>query len=130
MLEKTEDHATIVVCNTCRFSAEMRENTDGQRGGALLLEHLRQHGNDIVIEEMPCLFNCEQYCSVHLRAPAKIGYVLGRFRPTQEAAEAILAFFRLYRNSEFGSVAYSQWPDGVKGHFIVRVPPPGHVVKP
>lgn len=129
MLEKTQDWPSIVVCNTCRFSSEEREDADGRRGGALLLEQLRRLADGIVIEEMPCLFNCTQFCSIHLRAPGKVGYVLGRFEPTKAAAEAILAFFQLYRESEFGSVPFRQWPEGVKGHFIVRVPPPGHVVK-
>jgi predicted metal-binding protein len=128
MLECVTEEAAIVVCNTCRYSAETRENSVGRRGGALLLEQLRLRGANVTIQEMPCFFNCERYCTVHLRAPGKVGYVLGDFRPTSEAADAILAFFRLYRDSEFGSVPYRQWPEGVKGHFIARVPPPGHVV--
>ena len=43
-------------------------------------------------------------------------------------AQALVAFFRLYRDSEEGRVPFRQWPEGVKGHFIVRLPPPGHVV--
>jgi predicted metal-binding protein len=125
MLRKTEDRASIVACNTCRYSADARESANGQRGGAVLAELLRQEG--VPVEEMPCLFSCSRHCSIHLRAPGKIGYVLGDFQPTEEAAAAIAAFFELYRQSEFGSVPYREWPDGVKGHFIVRVPPPGFV---
>ena len=77
---------------------------------------------------MPCLFNCAQHCSVHLRAPGKIGYVLGRFEPTAEAARAILDYALAYAASEEGMAPYRSWPEGVKGHFIVRVPPPGKVI--
>lgn len=91
----------------------------------MLAELLRQES--VPVEEMPCLFSCSRHCSIHLRAPGKIGYVLGDFQPTEEAAAAIAAFFELYRQSEFGSVPYREWPEGVKGHFIVRVPPPGFV---
>jgi predicted metal-binding protein len=83
----------------------------------------------LAIEEMPCLFNCAQHCSIHLRAPGKIGYVLGRFEPTMEAAEAILDYAVAYAASDEGVVPYRQWPEGVKGHFIVRVPPAGMVVR-
>jgi len=125
MLRRTEDQASIVVCSTCRFSAEVRECASGQRGGAMLAQLLKQTG--VPIDEMPCLFSCSRHCSIHLRAPGKIGYVLGDFQPTNEAAAAIAAFFKLYRESEFGSIPYRAWPDGVKGHFIVRVPPAGFV---
>ncbi len=125
MLRQTEDQASIVVCNTCRFSTDAREGTSGQRGGAMLAELLRKAGAPV--EEMPCLFSCSRHCSIHLRAPGKIGYVLGDFQPLEEVAAAIAAFFALYRQSEFGSVPYRAWPEGVKGHFIVRVPPAGFV---
>jgi predicted metal-binding protein len=125
MLRQTEDHASVVVCSTCRYSVEARESANGQRGGAMLAQLLR--GNGVPIEEMPCLFSCSRHCSIHLRAPGKIGYVLGDFQPTREAALAIAAFFELYKESEFGSVLYRAWPEGVKGHFIVRVPPAGFV---
>nr|WP_194247929.1 DUF1636 domain-containing protein [Caulobacter sp. RHG1] len=129
-MRDADDAAAIVVCNTCRVSAEERETPEGVRGGALLASALREAaaGTDVAIQEMPCLFNCAQHCSIHLRAPGKIGYVLGRFEPTAEAAEAIVAYARAYAASEEGVVPYRQWPEGVKGHFIVRVPPAGKLV--
>jgi predicted metal-binding protein len=120
----------VVVCNTCRVSADEREDADGARGGALLAAALREIAEDsgVAIQEMPCLFNCAQHCSIHLRAPGKIGYVLGRFEPTAEAARAILDYAVAYAASDEGVVPYRQWPEGVKGHFIVRVPPAGRLV--
>lgn len=130
LLRDADDGTAVVVCNTCRLSAEERETPDGVRGGALLATALRAaaDGTGVAIQEMPCLFNCSQHCSIHLRAPGKIGYVLGRFEPTAEAAQAIVDYAVAYAASDEGVVPYRQWPEGVKGHFIVRVPPAGKLV--
>lgn len=130
-MRKVEEGASIVVCSTCRFSQEARENEEGKRGGALLMEELQAVAPeaDFSIQPMPCLFACSRFCTVHLRAPGKVGYVLGGFTPDREAAEAIAAFFEHYRNSEEGAVPFRDWPEGVKGHFIVRVPPSGFVTE-
>jgi len=130
ILRDADDGTAVVVCNTCRLSAEERETPDGVRGGALLAAALREaaDGTGVAIQEMPCLFNCSQHCSIHLRAPGKIGYVLGRFEPTAEAAQAIVDYAVAYAASDEGVVPYRQWPEGVKGHFIVRVPPAGKLV--
>ncbi|HKR88800.1 MAG TPA: DUF1636 domain-containing protein [Phenylobacterium sp.] len=134
ILEPAAEGPSLIVCNTCRFSAEAREDADGMRGGARLVAALRQakagdqRVDDLAIEEMPCLFNCTQHCSVHLRAPGKMGYVLGRFEPTAASAQALLDYAAAYLSSAEGVVPYRQWPEGVKGRFIVRTPPAGKVV--
>jgi predicted metal-binding protein len=130
LLREADDGPAVVVCNTCRVSADERETPEGVRGGALLAAALREAaaGGDVAVQEMSCLFNCSQHCSIHLRAPGKIGYVLGRFEPTAEAAQAIIDYAVAYAASDEGVVPYRQWPEGVKGHFIVRVPPAGKLV--
>ena len=135
MLKPVEDGPAVVACNTCRLSADAREDEQGQRGGARLVEALRQAkaGDDryaaIAVQEMPCLFACTEHCTIHLRAPGKVGYVLGRFTPNGEAARAILDYAVHYADSEHGRVPFKQWPQGVKGHFITRTPPPGFVAE-
>jgi predicted metal-binding protein len=135
MLMPVEDGPAIVACNTCRYKADMREDAEGRRGGALLAEALVAERDadpryaGIAIQQMPCLFACNDHCTVHLRAPGKVGYVLGRFTPDADAARAILDYAVHYAASENGRVPLSQWPQGVKGHFIVRVPPAGAVVE-
>ena len=127
--------ASVVVCSTCRLSADRREDDGGQRGGARLAQALREAQGaseryaDIAIEEMPCLFACTDFCTIHLRAPGKVGYVLGRFTPDEDAATAILDYAVHYAASEHGRVPFKQWPQGVKGHFITRTPPPGFVAE-
>lgn len=135
MLKPVPGGPAVVACNTCRFSADARDDGDGRRGGARLVEALRSvQASDpayagVAVQEMPCLFACTDFCTVHLRAPGKVGYVLGRFTPDEEAARAILDYAALYADSEMGQVPYRQWPAGVKGHFLTRTPPEGFVVE-
>jgi len=135
MLRAVKDGPAVVACNTCRHSAEAREDGEGVRGGARLAALLRtlqasdpRYG-EIAVQEMPCLFACADFCTVHLRAPGKVGYVLGRFVPDDEAARAILDYAAHYAASEHGRVPFADWPEGVKGHFITRTPPPGFLVE-
>lgn len=135
MLIPVDDGAAVVACSSCRFSAGAQGDAEGRRGGARLIDALltAKAGDDayagIAVQPMPCLFACGDFCVVHLRAPGKIGYVLGRFSPDGEAARAIMDYAVLHAASENGEVAYRRWPEGVKGHFIVRIPPAGFVAK-
>ena len=135
MLTPVDDGPAVVACNTCRHSTEARDDDSGVRGGARLVAALEaeQAGDEryagIAIQQMPCLFACTDFCTVHLRAPGKVGYVMGRFAPDAEAARAILEYAVEYAASEHGRVPFKQWPQGVKGHFITRTPPAGFVAE-
>lgn len=135
MLTPVEDGPAIVACNTCRHSGDSREDEAGLRGGQRMVEALRRAQADdpryagIAVQEMPCLFACTEFCTAHLRAPGKVGYVLGRFTPSEEAATALLDYAVHYAASEHGRVPFKDWPQGVKGHFITRTPPPGFVAQ-
>jgi predicted metal-binding protein len=131
---KVEREASIVVCSTSRLDTETRETEDGLRGGELLHRALekgaaeRDAGDATPIQKMPCLFACSRFCTIHLRAPGKISYVLGDFRADPESVDAILNFFDAYRRSDDGIVSFRDWPEGVKGHFITRTPPEGGIL--
>ncbi|WP_257557298.1 DUF1636 domain-containing protein [Sphingobium sp. CFD-2] len=133
MLRAVGPGASVVVCSTCRLSGEQREDAAGRRGGALLAEALhRVRDGDpayasVAVQDMPCLFACQRHCTVHVRGTGKIGYVLGDFTPDEEAARAILDYALRHAQSDEGVVRYADWPQGVKGHFIVRTPPEGFV---
>jgi predicted metal-binding protein len=135
MLKQVEDGPAIVACNTCRHSADKREDDSGIRGGAQMVAALRSVRESdaryagVAVQEMPCLFACTEFCTIHVRAPGKVSYVLGRFTPDEEAATAILDYAVHYAASEHGRVPFKQWPQGVKGHFITRTPPPGYVAE-
>ncbi|MEW9856356.1 DUF1636 domain-containing protein [Novosphingobium sp. M1R2S20] len=133
MLQPVEPGAAVVVCSTCRATADAREDENGRRGGAMLADALRAVQQEepglagVAVQEMPCLFACSRHCTVHIRALGKVGYVLGDFTPDRDAARAILIYAAHYAASEEGVVRYAQWPEGVKGHFIVRTPPEGYL---
>lgn len=135
MLTRVDPGPAVVVCNTCRHSRESRDDAAGMRGGARLVETLKTvqasdpYYSEIAVQEMACLFACADHCTVHLRAPGKVGYVLGRFQGDEESARAILDYVVHYAASDHGRVAYSLWPEGIKGHFITRTPPPGFVAE-
>ena len=119
MLVPGHNGASLVVCATCRAPS------GAAGGGAALLAALRAAAGtgDVAVETMACLWTCGQGASVQLRAPGKIGYVMGGFDAS--AAGDLLAFARVYAASADGEVAFAAWPPGVLGHFIARVPPPG-----
>jgi predicted metal-binding protein len=135
MLTPVDDGPAVVACNTCRFSRTAQEDEQGMTGGARLIEALRAvkaadpKYAGVAVQEMPCLFACTEYCTIHIRAPRKVGYVLGRFSPDTESARAILDYAVHHAASTQGRVPFRDWPQGVKGHFIVRVPPPGFVAE-
>lgn len=132
-LRATGNGVAIVACNSCRPASDGRDD-GGPAGGARLVDALRevaasdQRYAGIGIEEMACLFACRDPCAVHLRGPDRISYVMGRFTPDAQAARAILDYARGYAASAWGEVPFADWPEGVKGHFITRTPPPGFVV--
>lgn len=132
-VDKMAKGPSIIACSTCRFSAEARDAADGQRGGLRLYEELkRAQASDpdyaaIAIRKLACLFACSDHCTVHIQQDDKFAYVLGKFTPDEQSAHALLEYTRRYGESRDGTVAYSQWPEGVKGHFITRTPPVGFV---
>ena len=136
MLKPVSPSASLVVCSTCRVSQEQREDREGRRGGAVFFEMLRAALADhpcrgrIALQQMPCLFACTDHCSVQLRADGRMGYVLGKFAPAHQDAVALLDYIAHYLDSDSGIVPYGLWPAGVKGHFLVRVPPQGFVWDP
>ncbi|WP_428631286.1 DUF1636 domain-containing protein [Sphingopyxis sp.] len=135
MLTRVDPGPAVVVCNSCRHSRDAQVDAGGVRGGARLVAALRDakaaepRYAQIAVQEMACLFACQEFCTVHLRAPDKIGYVLGRFGGDADTARAILDYAVHYAASNDGRVAYALWPEGVKGHFITRIPPPGWIVE-
>ena len=135
MLRPVAPGPAIVVCSTCRHSADAREDDEGVRGGARLAATLRTvQASDaryagVAVQDMPCLFACQDHCTIHLRAPGKVSYVMGRFTPDADAARAILDYAIAYAASEHGRVPFREWPEGVKGHFITRAPPEGYVAE-
>jgi len=115
----------LIVCATCRFAPDERDDPEGVRGGRRLFEAIAAAAPrfaQVRISQVECLWACTEHCTIHLRAPGKVSYVAGRFSPDGAEAEAILEFATAYAESPDGAVPYRLWPPGVKGHFITRSP--------
>src|SRR4029077_5918281 len=97
--------ATLYVCETCRYDQDERMH-EGREGGAILFEHLQRQASlqasDVVIKTTRCLMACTRHCTVHLRAPGKINYVIGSFEPTADSAATLLDYAAKYQLSETG----------------------------
>ncbi len=136
MLRSLPAAASLVVCSTCRLSKAMRADALDRPGGELFLGILHAALDDhacrdrIELQAMPCLFACSSHCTVLLRGGKRLGYILGRFAPTPHAAAALLDYAGKYLDSNDGVVPYGDWPEGVKGHFLARVPPDGFIWNP
>lgn len=114
----------ITVCDTCR-QADRKELKEEPPCGVGLLAEIESAAaeTDVVVRNISCLMGCERACNVAISAPGKLTYVLGRFEPTKDAAEAIVEYASGHQSSESGAVPFRQWPKGVKGHFVARIPP-------
>ncbi len=115
---------TITVCTTCR-NTEARGIKDSPPTGEAFAETVAvsARGTPVNIRGVACLMGCDHGCNAAISAPDKMTYVLGRFDGTTEDARALVEYAVLHAESETGIVAFRQWPTGVKGHFIARVPP-------
>ncbi len=120
---------SLVFCTTCRHADGEKLDGDGRSGGDVLIEQVQQvladqgRTGDVRITTQECLWSCKRHCNVWFRDTERFSYIAGDFAPTREAAEAIVAWFDLHGESELGTVPFRQWPDGMRGHFIARMPP-------
>jgi len=111
---------TLIVCETCGGAAE---GDEPRRGARFASELQRQLGDaPLQLQRTRCLMACERHCSAALRAPGKITYVFGGFEPEAEAAAALLDYATRYADSETGQVPFRQWPAGIRGKFVARIP--------
>lgn len=134
-----ETMVVITVCETCGFTPDEKMR-DGETGGARLAGHVEalvagrmddrithaaegEQAARLQARRHACLMGCQDCCTIALSSPGKMTYVLGRFAAEGASAEAIVDYAALYAASDDGVVRYRDWPEGVKGHFVARVPP-------
>lgn len=114
----------ITICDTCKgddWSPETHEKTDGER----LAEAVEAAAKDspVKVRRTACLMGCNHSCNIAVQAHGKLAYTLGRFEPTQDAAEGIVAYAELHAAAPTGQVPFKQWPPAIKGKFVTRHPP-------
>ncbi|MBP2310222.1 DUF1636 domain-containing protein [Azospirillum melinis] len=124
----------VIVCETCRqpgpgaaadLGADPQPGWTGAMFAALLEGVLASTGAENVrVGTMRCLMSCRRPCVVHIRSSGRMGYVLGDLPPERSAVEALVGYLLAYGATDDGIVAYRDWPDGVKGRFVARVPAP------
>ena len=115
----------ITICDTCKregWDPETDDRTDGVRF-AEKIEGQAEGLGSVQTRRHSCLMGCTHGCNVAIQAAGKLSYVLGRFEPTDEAAEGIVEYARLHAESESGQVPFRSWPSAVRGHFVSRIPP-------
>ena len=115
----------ITICDTCK-----RPDWPGPAEGAeppgttlAALVEAAAEGTPLRTRRVACLMGCDHGCNVAVQARGKLSYTLGRFEPTPEAAQGIVAWAALHAESGTGQVPYKLWPQPVKGHFVTRHPP-------
>ena len=116
---------TIFVCDTCAYSETSKTDADGRTGGEILaglVEETAAGVEGVEVRRQSCLMGCEHPCNTAVAGEGKLAYVLGRFEPDREAAAAVVDYARLHAESATGQVPFRAWPQGVKGHFIARIP--------
>ncbi|ATE59276.1 DUF1636 family protein [Thauera sinica] len=120
-------HATLTLCSTCGYDPAAPEaERPGERFARRIEARIAERGAPALrLERTACLMACKRHCTAALRAPGKYAYVLGDFAADDDAADALLDYVARYQASDTGVVPYKQWPEGVRGHFIARLPPPG-----
>ncbi|MEM9581576.1 MAG: DUF1636 domain-containing protein [Pseudomonadota bacterium] len=115
----------ITICDTCKrddWAARGVDVTDGE-AFAVLIEAAAERRADVTTRRHSCLMGCVRGCNVAIQGAGKLNYTLGEFEPTEEAAEALVAYAALHAESESGQVPFRQWPQPIKGHFVTRHPP-------
>ncbi|MEM9061346.1 MAG: DUF1636 domain-containing protein [Pseudomonadota bacterium] len=116
---------TIFVCDTCSYAPGQKTGPGNETGGqilARLVEGAASGKEAVAVRRQACLMGCERHCNTAISAPGKLTYVLGKFKPSEESAEAIVEYAEKHAESETGRVPFKQWPQGVKGHFVARIP--------
>ena len=117
----------ITVCDTCKrddWNAEVDSQTDGEKLAALVEASAASDvTGDVRTRRVSCLMGCSHGCNIAIQAPGKLAYTLGRFDPSQDAADGIVEYAAKHAASASGQVPFREWPIAIKGHFVTRHPP-------
>jgi len=115
----------ITICDTCKregWEEGAMQQTDGE-ALASLVESASEGAEDVRTRRVSCLMGCTHGCNIAIQGQGKLNYTLGRFEPSEEAAEGIVAYAQKHAASDTGQVPYREWPQAIKGHFVTRHPP-------
>lgn len=114
----------ITICDTCKRedTTTPPEQTDGEVLAELVEAAAKDHPT-LKTRRVSCLMGCSHGCNIAIQGAGKLAYTLGRFEPSAEAAEGIVAYAKAHAGSPSGQVPFREWPQAIKGHFVTRHPP-------
>lgn len=116
----------LTICATCKFSALSAFDEKGQTGGEVLMDEVKRLAADrhsgVKLKTHECLWACNRSCTALIRQAGKTGYLAGGFTPDADAASALLDWADELDASIDGEVDFHRWPEGMKGHFMARLP--------
>ncbi|MGB3689157.1 MAG: DUF1636 domain-containing protein [Jannaschia helgolandensis] len=115
---------TITICDTCK--RDDWNATSGATDGevlASLIEAAAANVDNVSTRRHSCLMGCSGACNITLQSTGKMAYTLGRFDPTNEAAQGIVDYAAMHAATDTGVVPFREWPIAIKGHFVTRHPP-------
>ena len=110
----------ITICDTCKregWELTAMDRTDGEILATLIEAAVT---GPVATRRVSCTMGCERACNIIIQGAGKIGYSLGKFDPTLDAAKDIVAYATQHAASATGQVPFREWPLGVKGHFVSR----------
>lgn len=117
----------LIVCETCRRSEDPPEAIRPGAELVALMERVLADDPDLAaqvrLRPLRCLMSCRRPCAVAVRSARRMSYVLGDFAPDEATAETLTSYLRAYAATADGIVPFKQWPQGVKGRFVSRLPP-------
>ncbi|CAO3434349.1 DUF1636 family protein [Azospirillum doebereinerae] len=118
----------LIVCETCRMPDDPPEALP--RAGAVLAGRMERAlaedpelAAQVRLRPLRCLMSCRRPCAVAVRSADRMSYVLGDLPPDDASVETLTAYLRAYAATTDGIVPFKQWPQGVKGRFVSRMPP-------
>ncbi len=119
--------STVIVCDTCRWEPTVRRReSDGKTGGEVLAELIESEAEReprVEVRRHSCLAGCKRHCNATVVGDGKYAYYLTQFAPDADSAAAIVRYAALHSESEDGVVPIKRWPEGIRGHFMGRIPP-------
>jgi len=115
----------LIVCTTCGYSdRDASGRTRGEQLQRSLARAFEAEDGAVEVRGAKCFMACGRGCNVHVRAPGKMGYLVGDLDPNNEDSVATFVdYLAKYRETDTGVVPYKEWPEGIGRHFICRVPP-------
>jgi predicted metal-binding protein len=121
-IKSAEDRTTVLVCITCRASADAADTP--RKGPALAdaTQHALGDGADIEVKRVRCLGNCNRGLSAAIRRDKAWTYVFGHLDPERDGP-TLIAGARLFAGSTDGLMPWRGRPDPLKRGLIARVPP-------